>query len=314
MSLFHTVTCIDLVSVLCARIFSADATTYFLLQLMLMPLPLTTDNKGGAEHGKGEAVSVLSLIRHPGVAVNIAITCVCFINTGYMDVSLAKHLEIYDLSMKSIGGLFFLTSGVYVLTNQVSAFMIHRKGSLARPLILAGFACSAVMFFLSGPMWPLPFPETLALVIVKQVIFGMSIGPQLVGSFSDGSAETAKAGFPDGMATSAAFSALFTTAMTLGACLGPAVGGVMVDRIGYAKASTVLFSIQVVMVGSDREREILMPCSLFCSQVLVLIIHVVCRRRKGVRDPQSFSPKDTEQDAGVQQRQPQQQSQQTTSL
>ena len=162
-------------------------------------------------------MSVASLVKHAGISINMLITILSFVNTGFMDVSLARHLEQeHGLSIRTIGGLFFLTSAVYVVTNQASAFLIHKHSSSARPLVLAGFTCSALMFLLSGPMFPLSFEETTPVLLVKQVLFGLSIGPQLVGSFFEGTAETKRAGFPSGEATSAAFSALFTTSMTLG--------------------------------------------------------------------------------------------------
>ena len=118
--------------------------------------------------------------------------------------------------MSAVSLMFFISSLVYVVTNQVCAQVIQRWCKLARPLILSGFSCSAVMFLLSGPMFPFTFHETVTTVVVRQVIFGLSIGPQMVGSFSDGSAQLKECGLEKDMSTSSAFSALYTTGMTLG--------------------------------------------------------------------------------------------------
>lgn len=112
--------------------------------------------------------------------------------------------------------MFFLSSLVYVVANQLCALLIQKLKDMARPLILAGFVCSAITFAISGPMFPFAFEETITHVIIRQIVFGLSIGPQMVGSFSDGSAETFRSGFPNDMATSSAFSALYTTGITLG--------------------------------------------------------------------------------------------------
>ena len=181
-------------------------------------------------------MSLISLLAKPRITVNIGIACLSFMNAGYTDVTLAKHLvqvgkhfackrelvyskiifQQFNLTIGEIGGMFFLSSFVYVLANQLCAILIQKMNYLARPLILAGFVCSALMYIISGPMFPFTFQETILYVIVRQIIFGLSIGPQMVGSFSDGSAETFKSGFPHNMATSAAFSALYTTGITLG--------------------------------------------------------------------------------------------------
>jgi hypothetical protein len=65
-------------------------------------------------------------------------------------------------------------------------------------------------------MFPLTFKESIALVIIRQVLFGLSIGPQMVGSFAAGSEELIRYGYEKGMAASSSFSALYTSSMTLG--------------------------------------------------------------------------------------------------
>ena len=93
------------------------------------------------------------------------------------------------------------------------------KPDFARPLILTGFALSALMYLLSGPMYPLDsvWRETFALMIVRQVLFGLSIGPQMVGSFTSGSADLRFYGYDSSDVTvSTVFSSIFNTGWALG--------------------------------------------------------------------------------------------------
>jgi hypothetical protein len=65
-------------------------------------------------------------------------------------------------------------------------------------------------------MWPLPFPPSMTLVIIAQLLYGASMGPQLVGSFTQGLSETIAAGYPDDISTSAALSSLYQSSCALG--------------------------------------------------------------------------------------------------
>lgn len=110
----------------------------------------------------------------------------------------------------------FLVSGVtYALTTQLWGMAIDRFGR-AHLFVIVGYVFGCICFILCGPMYPIPMKPTLALVIVAQMMYGLSTGPQLVGSFTEGLAETVRAGFPDDVSTSASMSSIYQSACALG--------------------------------------------------------------------------------------------------
>lgn len=110
----------------------------------------------------------------------------------------------------------FLVSGVtYALTTQLWGLAIDKFGH-AHMFVIFGYVCATVCFLFCGPMYPIPMKPTLALVIVAQLMYGLSTGPQLVGSFTEGLSETVRAGFPDDVSTSASMSSIYQSACALG--------------------------------------------------------------------------------------------------
>jgi predicted MFS family arabinose efflux permease len=148
--------------------------------------------------------------------INILISFTTFINVGFNDATLEHHLRDFtSLSKTAVGGMFLVSGVVYAATTQGWGCLIQRFDN-AHMFVIAGYILTAASFLLCGPMWPLPFNPSLPLVIVAQFLYGASMGPQLVGSFTQGLSETIAAGFPDDIATSAALSSLYQSSCALG--------------------------------------------------------------------------------------------------
>lgn len=115
----------------------------------------------------------------------------------------------------SVGGMFLVSGLLYALTTQLWGLVIDRFG-YAHFFVICGYVFAALCFLLCGPMYPIPMKPSLALVIVAQAMYGVSTGPQLVGSFTEGLAETVRSGYPDDVATTASMSAIYQSACSLG--------------------------------------------------------------------------------------------------
>ena len=132
----------------------------------------------------------------------------------------------------------------------------------------------------TGPMFPMTACETLTMVIVRQLLFGLSVGPPVVGAIVIGMREALSTGLPDNMATSAVVCSFYTTMYAFGydslkttpicvsyKCkpsasigLGPPIGALLVDKLGYREAGSVMFLVQVLAVST---------CCLILSVLLI---------------------------------------------
>ena len=113
-----------------------------------------------------------------------------------------------------IGLIFLITALTFVIVARPFEMLVVR--GYHYQLITCSFAVSATAFLISGPMYPIPAKSSVALVIIRQILFGVSQVPQMVATMTAGLEETKRYGFPDDVATKAAFSAVFNTAISIG--------------------------------------------------------------------------------------------------
>ena len=169
-----------------------------------------------SDSGVGETVPIMSLVSNAGVMVNVMACFLTLANLGYVDVTLTYSLEQFDLSSNQVACVFLVGGVVYMISLQLSAFLIKRLASWTYTFVLIGLALAALMFLLSGPMYPFSFEPSIGLAVARQALFGLSTGPLLVATFGAGISEAADSGFAVTLAMTSSYSALVSTGYALG--------------------------------------------------------------------------------------------------
>ncbi|GFW23245.1 hypothetical protein TNCV_3803451 [Trichonephila clavipes] len=110
---------------------------------------------------------------------------------------------------------------------------------------------------------------TLWTVIGSLVVIGFGLSAKLVSSFVGALQNTILRGFPDNLATYGMVSALFSTSCSIGAFIGPSLGGLLLDTTGYKMGTVVIFSFEIVFLillllyvclGSFKKKDLKEPC------------------------------------------------------
>lgn len=176
------------------------------------------NSKDEPDEANTKKATVLNLSRELGIMINMSITLIAFINIGFNDATLEHHVsDKLKLKPSQIGLLFLLGGGIYAISTQIWGFVMQKfdKNHL---FVLFGFFFEVLALLILGPAWPLSLhiPPSLLLIIIGQCFYGVSMGPQLVGSFTGGLSETLKAGYPDDLTTSATMSSLYQSVCALG--------------------------------------------------------------------------------------------------
>lgn len=173
-------------------------------------------NTNDVDDNTGKKATVLNLCKEMGILVNMSITLAAFIMIGFNDTTLEHHVsQEIGLTPSQIGLLFLVGGGIYAMSTQLWGFLIQ-KFNRAHVFVVFGFIFSSLSLLLCGPAWPLPVKPSLMFVIIGQSFYGVSMGPQLVGSFTEGLSETLEAGYPDDLTTSATMSSLYQSTCALG--------------------------------------------------------------------------------------------------
>lgn len=115
-----------------------------------------------------------------------------------------------------MGGIFLIAASIQILMNQVWSLALRRWDGHETEFLLIGFLLSMATFVISGPMYPIPIHPSLALVIVRQILHGLSNGPLLLAAFSRGNRILGENEGQDTIASKSAFSACLQSFISLG--------------------------------------------------------------------------------------------------
>ncbi|XP_022324412.2 MFS-type transporter SLC18B1-like isoform X2 [Crassostrea virginica] len=205
--------------------------------------------------------SILSLLRNPYTWVILFSLSSGSFSLGFLDPTLALHAaKLPELKGKAalLGLMFLIGGGVYTFTAPLWGYLTDKKGYV-KSMIAVGNVIGAFAYLLMGPT-PIinGLPFELWSLIISLALMGLGIGCAIIPTFR-GLLESAKElGFEENMDTNGMVSGLFNSCFSLGAFMGPTLGGVLVDKFGFDWAAT--------------------GCAiLIISSVLMLLLFSVCR-------------------------------------
>lgn len=190
------------------------------------------------DHCSKHSKSILYLLKSPlalitGLSISTGSFCL-----GFMDPNLAQHLSKLNLNVWQIGLMFLIAPGIYAFTAPIWGWLTDQKGYV-KTMIITGNIFSAVAMLMLGPTKLISFlPFNLWFTIITLILLGLAIGFSLIPTFKALSNAATQIGMPQNMETQGMVSGLFNSCFSLGAFLGPTVGGVIVDKWGFSWGAT----------------------------------------------------------------------------
>ncbi|XP_076325869.1 MFS-type transporter SLC18B1-like isoform X2 [Tachypleus tridentatus] len=171
---------------------------------------------------------------------------------GFNGATLEPHIRQFDLKHSTIGLIFIISGGVYVCGTLFWGHVSDKMPNSRAPLFLASALYGTTCLLLG----PAPFISTetcLWMVIVSQVPLGLGSAAKLVVGFNHSLKHTISRGFPDDIPTIATVAGAFNCVNSLGEFIGPSIGGVLLEKVGYKTGTMVLLGFEmaifVVTVG-----------------------------------------------------------------
>lgn len=196
---------------------------------------------------KERQAEYLKILASPGIILDAlsVVTSLTFI--GYNAATLEPHLRDFKLSVMNVGSIFIITGAIYALTTTIWGKLC--KFFDTRVLCLVGCCFCLAGFTIIGP---LPFIDTkpsLALIIAALVMIGIGTGVKLVaalvGSFKY---SIDVLGMPDNKSTFGVCSSIYHTSTSIGAFLGPTIGGVLLEKFTYRPGTYFLFTFELLLI------------------------------------------------------------------
>ena len=118
-----------------------------------------------------------------------------------------------------------------------------------------------------GPLPFLPIQPNIALSVIGMALFGFSMGMTYVSAFARAEKSATKCGFPEDTKTYQLISGLWIAFDLLGNFLGPVVGGIAVEMIGFRYTTLIFWIPYLGMLIADIVETYGCKCNFHTSHI-----------------------------------------------
>lgn len=213
---------------------------YVFAYLLLPP----TENQDQIFQGSGK---MLRFWCNAGILLDAYCVFTTFLIIGFNSATLEPHLRQFHLEPSLVGLVFVLNGTVYACTAWIWGRMADRT-TRTKELCIVACLLFSVSLLLVGPAPFIPLPTAIWTVMLALAMFGLGSGGTIVCSFVGSFRDTLERGFPDDLSTYGLVSSVFTVAHSLGAFVGPTLGGYLLDTVGYPMGSMVLLGNDILLM------------------------------------------------------------------
>lgn len=189
----------------------------------------------------------LRILGSPGIVLDslCVVTSLTFI--GYNAATLEPHLRSFNLSVMQVGMIFVITGSIYALTTPLWGRLC--KNYDTRALCLFGCVLCMAGFTIIGPLPLLSAQPSLSLIITALVLIGLGTGVKLVAALVGSFRYSINVlGMPDNKSTFGVCSSIYHTSTSVGAFLGPSLGGFLMDKLEYRTSTYFLFMFELLLI------------------------------------------------------------------
>uniref|UniRef100_A0A8R1DNU2 MFS domain-containing protein n=1 Tax=Caenorhabditis japonica TaxID=281687 RepID=A0A8R1DNU2_CAEJA len=172
----------------------------------------------------------------------------CAISLSFLDPTLSNHLESFNLTSTEIGLMFLLCGGFYTVMSLVLGAIMDTF-HIGNALLLFGSVTTMLSMFFIGPT---PFfssflDKNLLIIGISLAVLGMAASALYIPCFQMCLDEVKENGFEDNFQTYGCVSGIFQAAFGFGSFIGPTLGSVVVEKVGFRWATTVIALLHVAL-------------------------------------------------------------------
>ncbi|XP_043225677.1 MFS-type transporter SLC18B1-like [Amphibalanus amphitrite] len=189
------------------------------------------------------------MLRIPGIWVAFVSFLVSTLSTGFLSITLeAQILRKYELSHISLGMMFGLKDGASSITSPIWGLLCD-KFRCVKAYVVVTSLTAAVCFAVFGPLPGVPIHQTLGLLITALSLYGVAIGGMQVSGMVDALREATGNGMADDPTTHGVVAGMWSSLSGAGRFISRCGAGILVDTIGFPRASCVVVTLHALMAG-----------------------------------------------------------------
>ncbi|NXD06421.1 S18B1 protein, partial [Nothocercus nigrocapillus] len=159
---------------------------------------------------------------------------------GFLDPTMSLFiLKKFKLPAGYVGLVFLGFALSYSLSSPLLGFLSDKLPYLRKWLLVFGSLITAACFFMLGPAPVLHIESKLWMFVLVLVLVGFSLGMSAIPVFPEMLHCAHEHGFEEGLSLLGLMSGLFSAMWSLGAFIGPTLGGFLDEKLGFEWASAI---------------------------------------------------------------------------
>ncbi|KAG8510893.1 MFS-type transporter SLC18B1, partial [Galemys pyrenaicus] len=159
---------------------------------------------------------------------------------GFLDPTLSLFvLKTFHLPAGYVGLVYLGMALFYMISSPLFGLLSDKRPYLRKWFLVFGSLITAGCYMLLGPAPVLHIKSQLWMLILVLVINGISAGMSIIPTFPEVLSCAYENGFEEGLSTLGLVSGLFGAMWSVGAFLGPVLGGFLYEKIGFEWAAAV---------------------------------------------------------------------------
>ncbi|XP_058591299.1 MFS-type transporter SLC18B1 isoform X3 [Neofelis nebulosa] len=205
--------------------------------LLMVPLNMYILPNYDSDPGEHSFWKLITLPKIALIAFVINSLSSCF---GFLDPTLSLFvLEKFNLPAGYVGLVFLGLALSYAISSPLFGLLSDKIPHLRKWFLVLGNIITAGCYVLLGPIPVLHIQSQLWLLVLILVLNGVSAGMSIIPTFPEILSCAYENGFEEGLSTLGLVSGLFSAMWSVGAFIGPTLGGFLYEKIGFEWAAAV---------------------------------------------------------------------------
>lgn len=164
---------------------------------------------------------------------------------NFLEPTLQIHLMPLGLKPVQLGFVFFTPAITYTTVTPIVGCVCDKFPRILPYLMMLSMCLSVVAYSILGPLPYFDLPLNLSTFLMGYILFGISYTGIMVPVYTELTRISKIHGYPSDLRTQGVISGLFSCVHSFAAFVGPMVGGVSVQMIGYRMS---VFGIIVLLI------------------------------------------------------------------
>ncbi|VDN03359.1 unnamed protein product [Thelazia callipaeda] len=191
---------------------------------------------------------MLGMLKIPVFWIMIYAVFLCAISLSFLDPTLAHHLESFKLSTTVVGLMFLLCGGIYTITAMFWGVIVD-KFSCHRAILFFGATAVVLSMVMIGPLPLLKVEKNLAWIAIALGVLGVAASAIYIPTFQACIDAVCEYGYEDSAQTYGCVSGVVQSAFAFGSFIGPTIGGLCAEWIGFAWTAAIIALLNIIFVS-----------------------------------------------------------------